>query len=390
MEYSLRSRQYWDFPIPIHYGPGIRREIAALCKSSRIAAPLVVTDRNTAELPFVVEILELLQAAGLSATLFSEVNSNPVKRNVVDGIRIFHASKSDGVIALGGGSGMDCGKAISYVASAGSDEIWTFDFCNDEPPIRDSSSFFPLICIPTTAGTGAEVDSGAIITDTDNGVKRCLYHADQKPVALLDPELTLGLPANLTAWTGADALVHAIEAYVVPQFHPLCDSIALQSVEMVTGSLRRAVAHGDDIDARAQMLTGSCMAGIAFAKGLGLVHSISHMIGAVYDTHHGLTNAVLLPAVLNFNRPSIEAKVPALCKSMGLKSASYQDFYRTIVELLDDLEIPDSLAALGVQEQDVADLARKSMTDLCLPTNPRAVEVADVEALLYSGLKRTR
>ena len=390
-EKSVLSQELWDFPISIHYGCGVRQNLPRLVKSAPMKAPLVVTDRGCSDLPFVSEILEHLRENGLRASLFSDVSSNPTDQEITEGISTFLTTNSDGVIALGGGSGMDTGKAISFLAAVGADKIWDYDFCNPSGPASAGNKLYPVICIPTTAGTGAEIDSGCIVTDTTARTKRCIFHPTHKPaLALLDPELTLGLPANLTAWTGADALVHAIEAFVVPQFHPICDGIALQSMELITGALRRAVNDGTDIEARAAMLTGSCLGGIAFTKGLGLVHATSHMIGGVYDTHHGLTNAVMLPTVLQFNRAAIEHKVPAMCHALGLSGSGFDDFYAAIVQLLDEIDIPDSLAALGVDESSVEDIAKKTMTDLCLPTNPATVTQADVRTLLHGAIKKAR
>ena len=387
---DLLARQHWDFPIPIHYGLDSRLDIANYCKSVGMRAPLVVTDRGSAALTFVPEMMTSLHEHGLHANLFSNIDSNPTDSNVSEAIDAFHTSHSDSVIALGGGSGMDAGKAVSFIAPFGSEVLWDFDFTR-LPPSVDPADFLPLICVPTTAGTGAETDCGAIITDTRAAVKRCVWHHQHKPsMAILDPVLTVSLPKQLTAWTGCDALIHALEAFVVPQFHPLCDGIALQAIELVSGSLQQAVSQGDDLEARAAMLTGSCLAGIAFKKGLGLVHSISHMVGAVYDTHHGLTNAVLLPSVLLFNQAAIEEKIPAMSQALGLKTEDFDSFYRAIVMLLDDLAIPDSLAAIGVEEEQVKLIAEKTMTDICLPTNPRPVSVTDVETLLYSALERAR
>lgn len=390
-EDKFLDKHDWHFPLPIRYGPATRFETGSYCRRAGVTRPLVVTDRATATLEFVQELIDNLEQDGLRPILFSDVNSNPTDQNVAAGIEQFRHRDADGVIALGGGSGMDAGKAIAFVSAAGADAIWDFDFLNPNTPACTDGDFAPLICIPTTAGTGAEADSGAIVTDTERLVKRCIYHPDCQPeVAILDPELTRSLPPDLTAWTGCDALVHAIEAYCVAQFHPLCDGIALQAMRLIADSIRQSVAHGDDLSARGAMLTGSCLAGISFTKGLGLVHATSHMIGAVFDTHHGLTNAVMLPSVLRFNKDAIVDKVPGMCHAMGLEQSSFEGFYNAITELLDELNIPDNLASLGVREESVADVANKTMSDLCLPTNPRVAELADVEALISRALTKAR
>jgi len=387
---TFANRQRWELPIPIEYGPDSRLDIVDYCQSTSITRPFIVTDQGSAALQGTQEMMSLLSDAALNPTLFSNVKSNPTDANIVAAVEAFTSSGADGVIALGGGSGMDAGKAVSFVVAKGASSLWDFDFSQASPAVN-VAAFRPLICIPTTAGTGAETDSGAIITDTRLGTKRCIWHPQQKPaLAVLDPVLTVSLPPKLTAWTGCDALVHAIEAFVVPQFHPICDGVALQAMELIHGSLLQAVRHGDDLDARGAMLTGSCLAGVAFAKGLGLVHALSHMIGAHYDTHHGLTNAVLLPSVLQFNRSAIEDKIPAMSHACKLTTTDFDSFYTAIVSLLDELAVPDSLAALGVQAEAIPVLAEKTMTDICLPTNPREVSIEDVQKLLTQGLERTR
>lgn len=388
---TFLDSQHWHFPLPIRYGPATRFEAGAYCRKAGVTRPLVVTDRATATLEFVPELLDSLARDGLAPTLFCEVNSNPTDQNVKAGIQQYRRSEADGVIALGGGSGMDAGKAIAFVAPAGADALWDFEFSGANLPDYAEHDFAPLLCIPTTAGTGAEVDSGSIITDTERLTKRCIYHPNCRPVvAILDPELTLTLPANLTAWTGCDALVHAIEAYCVDQFHPLCDGIALQSMKLIADSLRQSVAHGDDLSARGAMLTASCLAGISFAKGLGLVHATSHVIGAVFDTHHGLTNAVMLPSVLRFNKDAIADKVPSMSQALGLGQSDFESFYSAITDMLDELNIPDNLASLGVQDASVADIASKAMSDVCMPTNPRVAMVDEVEALISQAIVKAR
>jgi alcohol dehydrogenase class IV len=288
----------WTFPVPIKYGPGRISELGLLCRQSGVSRPLIVTDRGSRDLPFIAKALAALAEAGIEGALFSEVAPNPRDLDVMAGREIFRAEGHDVVIAIGGGSGMDAAKAISLVGR-NDRNLWEFDY-DKEPPEPDAPSDFPpLICVPTTAGTGAETESTAMVTDTVRGVKGCVWHPAQKPLAvILDPELTLGLPRTLTAWTGCDALVHAIEALSVPQWHPLCDGLALEAIRLIYRWLPTAVRDGANLEARSAMLVGSCLAGVSFLKGLGLVHAISHMVGAVYDTQHGLTNAVLLPVVL--------------------------------------------------------------------------------------------
>ncbi|MFN5997597.1 MAG: iron-containing alcohol dehydrogenase, partial [Paracoccaceae bacterium] len=260
------------------------------------------------------------------------------------------------------------------------------------PPAElGKADFVPLLCVPTTSGTGAETESTAMITDTRRGIKGCVWHPAQKPfAALLDPELTIGLPRNLTAWTGCDALTHAIEAYCVPAFHPMCDGIALQALGMIYRALPQAVEAPASIPARGAMLTGSCLAGVSFLKGLGMVHAISHMVGAEFDTQHGLTNAVLLPAVLRFNAPAIRPKVAPMCRAMGLDGTDFETFYAAVCSLLDQCGIPRSLAEIGVTADRIESVAAKAMKDTAAGTNPRPFTLAEVTTLIQEALTHAR
>lgn len=382
--------QDWSFPVPIAYGPGRLAGIGGFCAGAGMHNPLVVTDRQSRDLPFIGELMGYLSSAGIGAALFSDISPNPRDSEIATGRAAFRTGDHDGVIAIGGGSGMDGGKAIALIARNEID-LWAFEFERDAPDMSDQPPFPPLICIPTTAGTGAETESTAMITDTERGMKWCVWHADLKPsLALLDPALTLGLPPHLTAWTGADAMVHAIEAYSVPGFHPLCDGLALEGLALVSHWLPRAYAAPDDLAARGAMLAGSCLAGIAFSKGLGLVHAISHMIGAEYDTQHGLTNAVLLPAVLRFNEPVLGDKCAVLCRTMALDDTSFDALYRAVCMLLDDIGIPRTLADIGVPDDGFARLAGKAMEDSAYFTNPRKATAAEIEGILSEAFTKGR
>ena len=380
----------WDFPVPIKYGPGRLAEVGALCLAAGCRKPLIVTDRATAKLPFVETLRGHLAAAGLAYGTFAEVSPNPTDVEVLAGKAAFLADGHDSIIALGGGSGMDAGKAISLVLNSPRD-LWDFDYNLTPPADLGKADFVPLLCVPTTSGTGAETESTAMITDTTRGIKGCVWHPAQKPfAALLDPELTVGLPRNLTAWTGCDALTHAIEAYCVPSFHPMCDGIALQALGMITRALPEALDNPASIPARGAMLTGSCLAGVAFLKGLGMVHAISHMVGAEFDTQHGLTNAVLLPAVLRFNATAIGPKVVPMCQAMGLDGTDFETFYSAVCGLLDQCDIPRSLAEIGVTTDRIDSIAAKAMTDTAAGTNPRPFTLAEVTTLIRQALTHAR
>jgi len=385
---DLTAAADWTFPVPIHYGPGRVKELPEICRRNGMTKPLLVTDRGSRDLPFIGEIMRSLTDAELSPRLFAEISPNPTDVEVTAGQQVFEREGCDGVLAVGGGSGMDGGKAISLVVGKRK-PLWTFDF--DLPPGDPEGSFTPLVCVPTTAGTGAETESTAMITDTSRGIKGCVWHPAQKPrAAVLDPALTVGLPPKLTAWTGCDALVHAIEAYCVDAWHPMCDGIALEAMGLIAASLEPAVRQPADLTARGGMLAGSCLAGVSFLKGLGLVHAISHMVGAAFDTHHGLTNAIVLPAVLRFNEPAIASKVPEMCAALGVADRSFSGLHRHICKLLDNLEIPRSLAEIGVTADTAADLAVKASKDSCAVTNPRPASVQEIEALIREAVSGTR
>jgi alcohol dehydrogenase class IV len=380
----------WTFPVPIRYGPGRLSELGAVCQELGIKNGLIVTDRGSSGLPFIEIAQKICTSAGIGIGVFSDVSPNPTDEDVARGKKVLLEGKYDGVIAIGGGSGMDAGKAISLVGRNKVD-LWDFDYDQPEAPQVGSEAFLPLITVPTTAGTGAETESTAMVTDMSKGIKRCIWHTQQKPrLAILDPELTLGLPRNLTAWTGCDALVHAIEAFSVPDWHPLCDGLALEAIRLISTSLPTAVEEGNNLEARGAMLVGSCLAGVSFLKGLGLVHAMSHMVGAVCDTHHGLTNAVLLPPVLAYNREALGEKIPMMSRAMGLSSGDYDSFFAAIVDLLDALEIPRGLETIGVPQEKLDSIAEKAYTDAARSTNPVPSTVPQIRKMLGESFRNAR
>lgn len=387
---DFRQPQDWGFPVPIAYGPGRLAGIGSACAQMGVRNPLVVTDRGSARLPFVAAMRERLSGEGLSSGLFADVSPNPRGTEIGAGAAQFRKGGHDAVIAIGGGSGMDAGKAVALTARSGVG-LWDFEWEKPPAPVDPAAAFPPLICVPTTAGTGAETDSTAMVTDTGAGMKLCIAHPGLKPaLALLDPELTLGLPRDLTAWTGVDALVHAIEALCVPDFHPLCDGAALEAMRLIGPNLPRAVADGADLPSRGAMLVGSCLGGIAFLKGLGLVHAISHMVGAEHDTHHGLTNAIVLPAVLRFNREAIAAQVEPMTQALGVKTGGFDALHGFICDLLDRLDIPKGLAAIGVTDPDIPGLAAKAMRDTAYGTSPRKATRGELETLIAEAVDGAR
>ena len=380
----------WTFPVPIAYGPGRFNELPYHCQRLGLNNPLIVTDRGTASLTFVSNAGNLLARAGIASTVFDNISQNPTENDVRNAHYVFRSGSHDGVIAIGGGSGMDAGKATALLAGS-RHELWEHDFEKVPPEIATADIFPPLVCIPTTSGTGAETESTAMITNLDRGMKLCVWHPLLKPqLAILDPKLTLGLPADLTAWTGVDALVHALEAYCVPSVHPMCDGIALKALTLIGRWLPDAVFDSQNLNARGAMQVASCMAGVAFLKGLGLVHSISHAIGAEYDTHHGLTNAITLPAVMRFNEASIRDKCPEISRALNLEGRDFDAIYHWTCQLLDQLEIPRSLAEIGLDTSKVSSLAERAFSDSATATNPRKPQLEELEMLLGEAISQGR
>ena len=384
------SNQDWTFPTSIRYGPERIKELTEICNQKGIKKPMIVTDKGSKNLNFIDDILVDLKKNDINPKIFANISPNPKDEEIVFGKSEFLNGNHDAIIAIGGGSGMDGGKAISLIANNDYD-IWDFEWEKTPVSIDEKNNFPPLICIPTTAGTGAETESSAMVTDTKLLVKWCIAHPQQKPFeVILDPELTLGLPKNLTAWTGIDALVHAIEAYVINDFHPLCDGAAIEGLRLIYPNLPIVYENGEDLSSRGKMLVGSCLAGISFLKGLGFVHAISHMIGAEFDTQHGLTNAIILPSVLRYNKDSLGTKIPIMCEAMGIKKNNFEYFYQSICDLLDKLEIPKNLSEIGVDDTAIERIAKKAMKDSAFTTNPKTASLKDMKGLIETTIHNGR
>ena len=387
---GILNPQDWSFPVPIKYGPGRLVEAGGHLIMMGVHNPLIVTDRGSHKLPFIGQLQNHLTNAGLTVGLYSDISPNPKDTEIGAGRAQFISGGHDAIIAIGGGSAMDGGKSICLTANNDID-LWAFEYEQKAPEINANQSFPKLITIPTKAGTGAETESTAMVTHVEKGMKFCVWHPELKPsLVLLDPELTIGLPANLTAWTGADAMTHAIEAYLVPGFNPLCDGLALEGLALVSKWLQISVNEPHNMKARGAMLVGSCLGGIAFLKGLGLVHAISHMVGAEFDTQHGLTNAVVLPVVLRFNLPGQELKVQRMAQAMGLEDTSTESFIRHIEGVLDDINIPNSLSNLDIPMASAQRLAEKSILDSAAQTNPRTATVAEISTLIEEAILKAR
>ena len=387
---EILKPQDWTFPVPIAYGPGRLAEIGKHCLSLGVARPLIVTDRGSQNLPFIAQLQDALSGSGVLSDLFFGISPNPRDEEIEAGRHLFKKGRHDAIIAIGGGSAMDGGKAICLTANNEID-LWDFEFEQPVPEIAPDQPFPILVTIPTTAGTGAETESTAMVTHVDNGMKLCIWHPELKPsLAILDPALTISLPPHLTAWTGADAMTHAIEAYLVPGFNPLCDGLALEGLSLLSTWLPIAVREPDNMAARGGMLVGSCLAGISFLKGLGLVHAISHMIGAEYNTQHGLTNAIVLPVVLRFNLPGMEMKVKRMADAMGLRHHSVDAFIGEIEELLDEIGIPKSLSEIDIPSDCAQRIAGKAIKDSAAATNPRTASLGEVKALIDTAIRKAR
>ena len=379
---EILAPQDWGFPVPIAYGPGRFSEIGTYCSESKITNPLIVTDSGSVDLPFIDNLVEILKKSKINSGIYSKISPNPRDDEIASGKKLFKDNNHDAIIAIGGGSAMDGGKSICLTAN---NDIELFDFEWEKTPqvIGPDNKFPKLITIPTTAGTGAETESTAMVTDTKQGIKLCIMHPELKPsLALLDPELTLGLPSNLTAWTGADAMIHSIEGYCVPGFHPLCDGAALESLNLISKSLITAVEEPNNLEARGAMLVASCLGGVSFIKGLGLVHAIAHMVGAEFNTHHGLTNAIILPAVLRYNLPDMEEKVMRMAQAMQYKDHTVNHFIESMEKILDRIKIPKGLNEIGVPEDCIERISEKSMIDTAFGTNPRSATLDDVRELV--------
>jgi alcohol dehydrogenase class IV len=387
---SMLLAHDWNFPVPIAYGPGRLAEMGQRCVALGVRNPLIVTDRGSRELSFIARLVEVLSEAGLRSAVFSGISPNPIDSEISFGRAAFLAGSHDAIIAIGGGSAMDGAKAICLTANNDID-LWDFEFEQTSPLISHENLFPTLITIPTTAGTGAETESTGMVTHTQKAMKFCVWHSELKPsLALLDPELTVGLPANLTAWTGADAMVHAIESFLVPGFHPLCDAMALEALSLIARWLPVAVAEPTNITARGGMHVGSCLAGISFLKGLGLVHAISHMVGAEFNTHHGNTNAILLPVVLRFNLPGMEEKVRRMAEAMQISDHSVTGFIAAVEAMLDEIRIPKSLSKIGVPMDCAERIAAKALKDSAAKTNPRSASLNEVRVLIETAIKKAR
>jgi alcohol dehydrogenase len=340
----------WNYPTTVKFGAGRIKELAEHVKAAGMRRPLLVTDPVLATLPMTKAALDGLAAAGIKAAMFSDIKPNPVAANVEAGIKVLRAADHDGVIAFGGGSGLDAGKVIAFMAGQ-KRPMWDFEDVGDWWTRADPKGILPIIAVPTTAGTGSEVGRAGVITDEATHTKKVIFHPLMMPkVTICDPELTVGMPAKITAGTGMDALAHCLEAYCGPFYHPLADGIAVEGMRLVKENLARAYKTGSDLEARAHMMAAAAMGATAFQKALGAIHSLSHPVGSLYDTHHGLTNAVFMPYVIVFNRDAVRDKLARAAAYMGL-TPSFDAFLEWTLALRKELAIPHTLKDLGVDDK---------------------------------------
>jgi len=377
----------WNYPTRVLVGPGRLAELGEACKGTGMKRPLIVTDKGLAESSVIEKTRTALAKSGLPVAVFSDVRGNPTKANLDAGIEVFRKGGHDGVIAIGGGSALDVGKTIAFM-HAQTRPVWDFEDIGDWWTRAQTKDIAPIIAVPTTAGTGSEVGRASVLTNEETHQKKIIFHPLMLPrIVIADPETTIGLPPFLTAATGFDALAHCFEAYCAPGFHPLSDGIGLEGLRLIKEYLPRAFKNGADVEARSRMLAAASMGATAFQKGLGAVHSISHPIGAFYDTHHGLTNGVVLPYVMQFNRDTIEDKMKLLARFLDLPKPGFDGVMEWVLALRKELGVPHSLAELGVKEDRIEEMALKAVDDPSTGGNPVPMKAPDFAKVMRAALR---
>ncbi len=371
----------WSYPTTIRFGAGRLAELPEACAEAGIRRPLLVTDRGLAELGITARALDILEAAGLGRACLAEVDANPDERNLAAGVAALGAGGHDGVIAFRGGSGPDLGKMDAFMVGP-TRPVWDFEDIGDWWKRADADSIAPNICVPTTAGTGSEVGRASVLTNSETRTKKIIFHPKVLPAQVIaDPELTVGMPPAITAGTGMDALAHCVEAYCSPHFHPMSQGIALEGMRLVLANLPRVMADGADIEARAQMLAAAAMGAVGFQKGLGAVHAISHPVGALYGTHHGTTNAVVMPHVLRFNRAAIEARLDHAGPYIGI-NGGFDGLLARIETLNAELAMPAGLEAMGVEAAAIGRIAAMALEDPSVGGNPIEMTLDNTRRLI--------
>ncbi|MFC4351911.1 iron-containing alcohol dehydrogenase [Fodinicurvata halophila] len=375
----------WSYPTTIWAGPGRIHELPQACRQLAITRPLLITDAGLKDSPIVQETLSIAESAGLPTGLFAEVKGNPIGENVDAGVRAYHEGEHDGIIAFGGGSGLDAAKAVALMVGQ-TRPIWDFEDVGDNWTRADAAAIAPVVAVPTTAGTGSEVGRASVITNEATHEKKIIFHPRMLPAVVIeDPGLTVGLPAKITAATGLDAFVHCFEAYCAPGFHPLADGFAIEGMRLIKEYLPRAYTNGEDIEARANMLAAASMGASAFQKGLGAVHAIAHPLGALYDTHHGLTNAILLPYVMQYNRPAIAERMDLVARVLDLPKGGFEGVLDWVLAFREQMNIPHTLSEIGVDADRSAEIGRMAIADPSAGGNPQNLTAETLERIFLSA-----
>lgn len=359
----------WSYPTAIRFGAGRISELPQACQAAGIKRPLVVTDRGLAQMPIIQKTLDILEADGLGRSLFADVDPNPNEKNLVAGVAAFKAGNHDGVIAFGGGSGLDLGKIVAFMAGQ-SRPVWDFEDIGDWWTRADADAIFPNIAVPTTAGTGSEVGRAGVLTNSETKEKKIIFHPKILPsVVISDPELTVGMPSFITAGTGLDAFAHCVEAFSSPHYHPMSQGIAIEGMKLVIDNLPVAYDTPADLSARANMMSAAMMGATAFQKGLGAIHALSHPIGAMYHTHHGTTNAVCMPAVLQLNANKIRDRFDQVGGYLGI-TGGFDGFCQFVDDFNARFQIPKRLSGLGIENPDIDRLVAGALADPSCGGNP--------------------
>jgi alcohol dehydrogenase class IV len=359
----------WSYPTAVRFGAGRIVELADACRAAGIRQPLLVTDAGLAKLDITQRALALMREGGLTPGIFSDVRPNPVETNVTRGVHVFKAGKHDGVVAFGGGSGLDTGKLIAFMVGQ-TRSVFDFEDIGDWWTRANPDGIAPIVAVPTTAGTGSEVGRAGVVTDETTHTKKIVFHPKMMPkVVIADPELTVGMPPVITTGTGMDALAHCLEAYCAEFYHPMATGIGLEGIRLVFENLPKAVENGADLEARAHMMSAAAMGAAAFQKGLGAIHSLSHPVGALYDTHHGMTNGVFMPYVLVFNRSAIEPKIARLAAYLGV-AGGFDGFLKSVLDLRARTGVPHTLPGLKVDAAKRDLIADMAIVDPTAGSNP--------------------
>ena len=371
----------WNYPTKMWVGDNRIKDLSQACKNLEINNPFFVTDKDLVNLPMTKDVILEVKKNFNNLSVFSNFSGNPFGENVEEGVSEFKKNKCDGVIAFGGGSGLDVGKAIAFM-SGQSRPIWDFEDIGDYWKRADENNITPIIAVPTTAGTGSETGRASAIIDKANGVKKIIFHPKILPsIVILDPVLTVDLSPRLTAATGMDALAHNLEAFCAPGFHPMADGIALEGIRLIKKSLLIVVKNGKDLNARADLLAAASMGSTAFQKGLGAIHSLSHPVNAQFNVHHGLSNAIFMPYVLTFNKSIISNRIVSICDYLNLDK-SFEDFLNWILDLRKELDIPHKLSdVVETNKIDIDKLSKMALEDPSTATNPKKMTVDDMKIL---------